>query len=135
MRKLLASIAVLCLAGWNFTAFAASVGGGGGGFGGGGHAGGGFGGHSSGEHGDGPAGGAGSYHGPQIMTSGTGRIDGKDAQLFTVALHRKLGPTDIKKLKDAGWSGQSYGPPTYYCHGSPLRCIRFVQDGQDSQDD
>jgi hypothetical protein len=119
MRKLLASIAVLCLVGWNFPTFAASVGGGGGGSGGGGggsHGGGGGGGgsHSGGGHGD-LGGGTSGYHGPEIVPGGTARIDGKDTQLFTVALHREPKPPEIDLLKRRGWKAQFYGGYSYFC--------------------
>lgn len=151
MRKLLASIAVLCLLGWNFPVFAGGGGsGGGGGFGGGGSHGssGGHGGGGPGNHatcsndcpsGDGGVGsnfgyypgassyrGRDSYDGPRIVPSGTGKIwsYGEGAELFTVALHRELQPAEIGNLKREGWDPQPYGGGTYYCNLDTNTCFR-----------
>ena len=174
MRKLLASIAVLCLVGWNFPAFAASAGGGSGGGagisgggGGGGHGGGGGGGGYGGGHGVGSHSSGGGSHGSgnqvgdncnsngsccqvsgcgaegyantlwnypgvnrdgggrRIVPSGTGKIDGQDAQLFTVALRWDLESSDVGKLKRQGWYPHSYGGDTYYCNPAVNTCFRI----------
>lgn len=136
MRKLLVSIAMLCLVCCNFPAVAIGSGGGGGGSGGGvggfagggggvsvgggggggGHAAGGGGGHSGGERGGGRGEGFGGGRlggGVEIVRSETGSIAGKSARLLTV--NTKIPPSKKGKVEDEGWYGYPYNGFIYHC--------------------